>query len=539
MLSFLSVLILFCLFDICFYFSFFLFVCSDDDDFHDDIVRAAGKNYDAGGVPNAAQELDMLKRKDIQLAESLDKLYSDKFMQEVMAMPQGIDADELTADQLAYILTAILMYTNNHRPQHTKSCFKESVRTKFLHAYLRVICRYLVPHHRKAQTTFQDGMVLLRRLLGSEYINGFNFVTAIVLRCNHDFQVGLGDMLAAIKIIYSHKYTFKDLQSVENQTAVALASLIRRHNREQEDAANAIPITDEQKARRRIAALMLNLTDKFEISMPMACLYLLNGQRTYHSHEFNAINLAQMLNAYEKERIQRRVIGWMSAEDAAREKAAAAADAAAASSTTATSSATTSGTATAGPPGGTGPASASGGAASAGATTSSSASTSAHITGTATAGVPTAGATPAPPAAAAAAATAGAAASAGPAASGGAVASGGPGPDLAGGGAAAGAAAAGAAAGDDPAGGGAPADAAAAGPAGGDGAPAAGGCAYKLATAHHDHYLCRDITTNASLEKTSVYSFFSRWKVVDIPTKAKAKTDAKGTFFDSYHYYYF
>ena len=73
-------------------------------------------------------------------------------------------------------------------------------------------------------------------------------------------------------------------------------------------------MTWTQKARRRIAAMMLSTSNKFEISLPMASLYLLTGGRTYWSHKHAAIHLSQIMAVYNNEPYERLVTNVISYE---------------------------------------------------------------------------------------------------------------------------------------------------------------------------------------------------------------------------------
>jgi hypothetical protein len=287
-------------------------VCTGDDGLLDDEaifemvvnedeeVKMMENNFDH---PEAV-DIEILRNRDVAKAESLDRLYEDAFLRQVLTMPQGVRAEDMLPEHVAFLITMSILLLNNHKAKHAKSCFKPSVRTRFLNTRLRVVCRYLIPRMRVSETKFEKGVLLLKRLLGSEYINGYNYVLTLCLRCNHDIQLTLGGMNSAVNITYSFKYHIKLIQSVESRAAIALAALARRRQREQESTE---PLTTEQISRRRQAALMISTTGKFEMGLPMACLYILRDSRFYFSVDFASIHLAQLLAIYNGQPYERRI----------------------------------------------------------------------------------------------------------------------------------------------------------------------------------------------------------------------------------------
>ncbi|KAF1774425.1 hypothetical protein GQ600_14797 [Phytophthora cactorum] len=103
-------------------------------------------------------------------------------------------------------------------------------------------------------------------------------------RCNHDVQVLLGGSGSMDRIYYCCKYVTKAQKQTDSMAAVALAAFQRREEREENQRRDGSSPETITVARRRVASMAFNVTNKQEVAGPLAVLYLLRGLCCYHSH---------------------------------------------------------------------------------------------------------------------------------------------------------------------------------------------------------------------------------------------------------------
>ncbi len=97
-------------------------------------------------------------------------------------MPPSICSDDFKLSRKLYT-TQLLMLNQNHNWKHVPSCFKTSGHVK------RGNCRYTVPRkYQKCAEVTDDGAILAKRTIGSEYMNNLNPVLLHVVRSNHDIR---------------------------------------------------------------------------------------------------------------------------------------------------------------------------------------------------------------------------------------------------------------------------------------------------------------------------------------------------------------
>ncbi|OWY93013.1 hypothetical protein PHMEG_00037739, partial [Phytophthora megakarya] len=117
-----------------------------------------------------------------------------------------------------YMVSALAVLLNQHLWSHTTNCFKRSAVTSN-HSF----CRYRFPRGCVEKTLFGSAGVELKRTLGHEYMNGFNYEIMAAFKCNHDIQVLLGGSGVTDRIHYCCKYVTKLQKQLDSQVAVAVA----------------------------------------------------------------------------------------------------------------------------------------------------------------------------------------------------------------------------------------------------------------------------------------------------------------------------
>jgi len=187
-----------------------------------------------------------------------------------ISSPSTSDARIPTVAQ-DYMVSALAVLLNQHLWNHTTSCCKTSAVT-----FDDSFCRYRFPRVRVAETSFGSEGVQLKRTLGHEYINGFNYESMAAFKCNHDIRVLLGGSDVTDRICYCCKYVTKQQKQLDSQVAVAMAAMNRRQERENVEVAREGGAVPDRlaRSRKRVAALVYNMTNRQEIAGPLAALYL-------------------------------------------------------------------------------------------------------------------------------------------------------------------------------------------------------------------------------------------------------------------------
>jgi hypothetical protein len=103
----------------------------------------------------------------------------------------------------------------------------------------------------------------------------------------------IGGYSACDSIYYIFKYTFKQQESIDSRAAATLAQFIRIE--QQQKSSELSEISDEQLARRRIAALAITSTNKQEIALPLCAYYIRKESSANFSHGFVNLYLAQYI----------------------------------------------------------------------------------------------------------------------------------------------------------------------------------------------------------------------------------------------------
>ena len=131
----------------------------------------------------------------------------DHIFKDFSLMPPSVDDKRLSKEYMDYIISALAAVFQGHYWQHCPACFKFSKRTNSSKT-----CRYAYPKDRVNETKLDKKGIILKRLLGHEYINSFNNVILQTFRCNHDIQILVGGIQMSEVIYYCTKYTTKDQQ---------------------------------------------------------------------------------------------------------------------------------------------------------------------------------------------------------------------------------------------------------------------------------------------------------------------------------------
>lgn len=84
----------------------------------------------------------------------------------------------------------------------------------------------MYPKNIVKHTKFKQSKIEYKRYVGSVFINSYNDVLSLALRCNHDVQYLIGGYDACDSIYYIFKYTFKSQESIDSIAATTLATTL-------------------------------------------------------------------------------------------------------------------------------------------------------------------------------------------------------------------------------------------------------------------------------------------------------------------------
>lgn len=209
-----------------------------------------------------------------------DPFFNSDILRTLAMMPPSEDDERISIQSKLFMVSALALRFNQHWWSHTASCFKESKMTGSSE-----ICRYTFPRERVDQSYVDDTGFHARRLLGYEFMNGFNPTIMETFRCNHDVQLLVGGSGATDRIYYCCKYVAKPQRQHDSVTATALVAFKRREEREEQERQDGSRPEGIVIARRRVGSMAFNITNRQEIAGPLAVLYLLHGSCCYQSHE--------------------------------------------------------------------------------------------------------------------------------------------------------------------------------------------------------------------------------------------------------------
>lgn len=236
---------------------------------------------------NIISEFNMYDRPILPyVPDAVDIMKTNDFYLEILTMP--INKYELLfeADVKDLILSYLVLTNNMHWYYHCHSCVKGGNK----------ICRYDYPKPPNMKPVIKTDEILLERYIGNEYINGYNDVMMNVYKCNHDIKVMIGGTEMSERIYYCCKYITKSQNSVESSAAISIA-FDKRLLKEEKDLLLIQDTTETQKSRRRMASMMLQLSNgSMEISGTLCALYIFKKTCAYRSHEYYPIHLLQYYN---------------------------------------------------------------------------------------------------------------------------------------------------------------------------------------------------------------------------------------------------
>ncbi|KUF86403.1 hypothetical protein AM588_10001138 [Phytophthora nicotianae] len=194
-----------------------------------------------------ADLLHQANHRQMPLCKADDDPFRNDTLARLLEISPPSTSDARMAQQAHYMVASLAVLQNQHLWCHTTSCFKNSRVTKS-----DTYCTSLSSLSRTG-TSFQSSGVELKRTLGHEFINGFNYELMATFKCNHDIQVLLGGIDTTERIHYCCKYIAKPQKQLESQVAVAVAALKRREARENaEHTTTATGVDRLTMSRRRV-----------------------------------------------------------------------------------------------------------------------------------------------------------------------------------------------------------------------------------------------------------------------------------------------
>jgi hypothetical protein len=222
-----------------------------------------------------------------------DDPYQNDYLTRLIEMlPPSTFDDRISWESMDYMVATLVLLLNQHLWFHANTCFQPSRVTPDAS-----FCRYTFPKERIKDTSFSAAGVQSSRSLGHEYINGFNYAIMATFKCNHDVQVLLGGQEATHRIHYCCKYVTKQQKRLDSVVAIAMGAFKRRQEREQLEPLP--PVLGAQAkldiARKRVASMVYNTTNRQEVAGPLAALYLHRGSSCYSSATCTSLPLGDKI----------------------------------------------------------------------------------------------------------------------------------------------------------------------------------------------------------------------------------------------------
>ena len=234
----------------------------------------------------ATDDLNNLK-KDINFDTS-DK-NTEQWMRSIDAV-YNTDTADPSQVLIDLIKTSIIqLQCVEHDYHHRDSCFKD--RKSCLG------CRYSIPHETTQRLTrVVDGILVLSRSIGSNYITAHNEMVLRLFKCNNDVKILLGLGTADIEQ-YCVNYATKDQHVYENYADLVATTLAKKKQKEKE-----MENTTKQKMVKNTLSVDYKISESQEICSNLAALYLLyKDLPLYTNMKFENLLLPQFLNAVKGE----------------------------------------------------------------------------------------------------------------------------------------------------------------------------------------------------------------------------------------------
>ncbi|KAG6952915.1 hypothetical protein JG687_00012719 [Phytophthora cactorum] len=220
-----------------------------DRDIND--VHLSGNPLFCGDVHLATDILEQTNSVRMTVCKSKDNPFRNaEVTRRMEILPPSVSDSKMDRTLLDRLVSALAVLLNQHLWSHTKSCFKQSTTTTNAS-----FCRYHFPRDRADTTSFGPAGVELKRTLGHEFMNGFNDELMATFKCNHDIRILLGGSDVADRI---HHWC-------------------KREEREKNESSTLGNQDGFTLARKRVAGMVYNMTNRQKIAGPLAALYLLPG----------------------------------------------------------------------------------------------------------------------------------------------------------------------------------------------------------------------------------------------------------------------
>ena len=225
---------------------------------------------------------------DINEIECNDEVI-DRIGASVSGLDVGSDTSHRALAKVDVLVSKILWDCQTHKWTHTDSCFKRSARLK--PKEVGNTCRFLRPHQTQPRDTHMDlkTLRLISKIpLGCEYLNAFIQVLTKRLKMNHDAQMVITS--GPDVVYYALKYSTKLQQSLYDTQTAMISSLDKRISRDDPSDSRS----NEERATGRYMSMLFGLTNRMEISAPLAAFYFLHDGPVYFSHRFSNLLVTQV-----------------------------------------------------------------------------------------------------------------------------------------------------------------------------------------------------------------------------------------------------
>lgn len=157
-------------------------------------------------------------------------------------------------------------------------------------------CRFDFPQELVAQFMLEDGHLRIQRL--DQWVNAWNHILAICLRCNLDIKLILSGRDCKAVVMYVCNYITKKLDRNYNLNAAIEAALRSLEEEERQKGAINDPV---ERSRKMLIKCVNKANALLEKSGPEVAAFLLGCPSAYCSHKFNSVYFVCVLRFAEQQ----------------------------------------------------------------------------------------------------------------------------------------------------------------------------------------------------------------------------------------------
>jgi hypothetical protein len=184
-------------------------------------------------------------------------------------------------------LGRIINECNIHK--HTTTCYKYGYKN----------CRFEFERPIVEVAKIENGVIFLQRKKGNGWVNNYNDITSLVMRCNNDIKFICNGRDSKALSFYITDYITKKALSTHNAFPLIIAAQNEIENNIHPCAANPLYTAAQQQNRDLVVKCLNKLTTHSERSGPEVATMLLDKPLHYKSHTFTKVFYTTFVNELE------------------------------------------------------------------------------------------------------------------------------------------------------------------------------------------------------------------------------------------------